>query len=334
MTCPHQVALIMAQLLAQARTYTSPTNANGSCTIWPPRRGKPPSVGPGFYPARECLARSGAPRGWTYNITFEPPCIVRARAEVKKKQYPMIIDICRMWELIDLFRQQQLNPVSSVTEPEVSCDQTVPFWDGRPLAPYWHEVHHACIHPELWEKASRSADAMKLRASRINWAAPSYGSCAVVGGAPFLLGAGHGAAIDAKDAVFRFNDHPIGGTFKNDIGERVTVHLLQNAKSIHASKFRGTADMIVQIVCKHAAALDVAMKMTVSNSSSAIRLLSPQLLLAFAQIFNDAGGELPAHNAHTSSIVVFYCRHWSFWSVVVVICMPRTTYTLWLLHPR
>ena len=48
-----------------------------------------------------------------YNITFEPPCIVRARAEVEKKQYPMIIDICRMWELIDLFRQQQLNPVTS-----------------------------------------------------------------------------------------------------------------------------------------------------------------------------------------------------------------------------
>ena len=116
--------------------------------------------------------------------------------------------------------------------------------------------------------------------------------------------------------------------------ERVTVHVLQNAKTIYTSQFRGTADMIVQIVCKHAAALDVAMKMTVSNSSSAIRLLSPQLLLAFAQIFNDAGGELPAHNAHTSSIVVFYCRHWSFWSVVVVICMPRTTYTLWLLHPR
>ena len=114
----------------------------------------------------------------------------------------------------------------------------------------------------------------------------------------------------------------------------VSPFIFSKMQNLYASKFRGTADMIVQIVCNHAAALNIAMKMTVSNSSSAIRLISPQLLLAFHQFFNDAGGELPAHNAHTSSIVVFYCRHWSFWSVVVVICMPRTTYTLWLLHPR
>ena len=50
-----------------------------------------------------------------------------------------------------------------------------------------------------------------------------HGTCAVVGSSGGLTGSLQGAAIDAHDAVYRFNTAPTGGPYHADVGNRTSV---------------------------------------------------------------------------------------------------------------
>jgi hypothetical protein len=50
-----------------------------------------------------------------------------------------------------------------------------------------------------------------------------YGTCAVVGSSGGLTGSGQGARIDAHDAIYRFNNAPVGGPYEADVGNRTSV---------------------------------------------------------------------------------------------------------------
>lgn len=50
-----------------------------------------------------------------------------------------------------------------------------------------------------------------------------YGTCAVVGSSGGLTGSGQGPAIDAHDAVYRFNTAPLGEPYLADVGNRTTI---------------------------------------------------------------------------------------------------------------
>lgn len=66
---------------------------------------------------------------------------------------------------------------------------------------------------------------------RLLFGAPDgFGSCAVVGSAGTLLGAGHGPEIDAHALVVRFNGAPTRG-FERDVGAR-TAASVRNAQSL------------------------------------------------------------------------------------------------------
>ena len=55
-----------------------------------------------------------------------------------------------------------------------------------------------------------------------------FTSCAVVGNGGSNLNANYGDAIDAHDAVFRFNDGPTVG-FENKVGSKTTFRVINNA---------------------------------------------------------------------------------------------------------
>eukprot|EP00908_Phaeocystis_cordata_P007406 Transcript_18046.p1 GENE.Transcript_18046~~Transcript_18046.p1 ORF type:complete len:407 (-),score=131.54 Transcript_18046:79-1245(-) len=62
----------------------------------------------------------------------------------------------------------------------------------------------------------------RLRRVTVRRPPARYRSCAVVGSGGILSGSGSGAAIDAHEAVIRFNGAPIAG-FARDVGNRTTV---------------------------------------------------------------------------------------------------------------
>ena len=73
----------------------------------------------------------------------------------------------------------------------------------------------ARLFKRLAASAHRTVTAASLR----------HRSCAVVGSSGSMLGAGRGAAIDAHDAVFRFNLAPTASQWAPDVGSRTTYRL-------------------------------------------------------------------------------------------------------------
>ena len=65
------------------------------------------------------------------------------------------------------------------------------------------------------------------RLKRVTVARPParFRSCALVGSGGILSGSGSGAAIDAHEAVIRFNDAPLKG-FTRDVGNRTTIRVV------------------------------------------------------------------------------------------------------------
>ena len=64
--------------------------------------------------------------------------------------------------------------------------------------------------------------------------AERFASCAVVGSAGHLGGAGLGAEIDRHAAVIRINDAPAGGAFELDVGARTTHRFVHAAPRVLA----------------------------------------------------------------------------------------------------
>ena len=124
------------------------------------------------------------------------------------------------------------------------------LWDGLSLPLPWVDGH---ADPEQAKQvnatfAAAAAELAQQSARPPSWTdvpdPSSFGSCAVVGGAPTLIGSKLGREIDGHDMVFRFNDHPIGGKYECDVGHRVGVHVMQSlskaARSQHRSYSRHT----------------------------------------------------------------------------------------------
>ena len=113
-------------------------------------------------------------------------------------------------------------------------------------------------------------------------APPRFRSCVVVGGAPTLSGSGLGARIDSHEAVFRFNDHPVGGSRTNDVGSKTTVHVLQSVRSVVSSAhvIPRDAEMVIQLVGKR---VGYASSMRHALHSNRTRIISPEALLGFHQ---------------------------------------------------
>lgn len=114
----------------------------------------------------------------------------------------------------------------------------------------------------------------------------SFGSCAVVGGAPSVAESRRGQRIDSHDAVFRFNDHPAGGRFVAMTGRKTTVRILNSmwaGRELPADAAVDRGGHLVQI-CKRNATFESALRARQRRV-----LVEPDLLRAFYALFGSGG---------------------------------------------
>ena len=151
------------------------------------------------------------------NITTVPDgCFVHVNASVRSGMCLMRLDMCRQQELLNAVQGAARLQSNAWTDPDMADllkDHAVirpmwPFWDGSEVHAYGRNGLLNNPSVDSINEESRGETGESIRQS--NMLARTFKSCAVVGGAPTLLGSGLGADIDNHDAVFRFNDHPGG----------------------------------------------------------------------------------------------------------------------------
>ena len=177
----------------------------GACLeLWPPR-----SAADVEHIATDKLARCLSVRldagKQSFNISFEPPCTLRA--EFKAPAGPCISPAAQfaspatfnLCTLVHTARQLRQNPYA--------CSQGYDrshalFWDAAPLPSFWQNTSTAAPCRNLvstFDQLARTASSKVKRASARPF--PKFKSCAVVGGAPTLRKRALGETIDAHEAV-------------------------------------------------------------------------------------------------------------------------------------
>ena len=270
--------------------------------LWPPRCGNEkewhdmPVHRHEFVRRVTFATRAEAGLGVEYNVSVNPhwPCIVHASialpfgsrpwvysssAPGRKYGCPFRMDVCRHQELTRAVRNK-------------------PFWDAQPLSPIWAEA--SAFGPTQFQAWPRNWDTRTWNHSLGNISRqfthpvppPRFRSCVVVGGAPTLVGSGLGSRIDSHEAVFRFNDHPVGGDHAADVGSKTTVHVLQSARSVKGSAniIQRDSTMVVQIVGRRSGYYS---SMRDALHSNRTWIISADAFLAFHQSFDEVGGSGP-----------------------------------------
>ncbi|KAK3280217.1 hypothetical protein CYMTET_11936 [Cymbomonas tetramitiformis] len=101
-------------------------------------------------------------------------------------------------------------------------------------------------------------------------------SCAVVGNSGLLLKYRQGRAIDAHDAVFRFNDAPTKG-FEDHVGRRTTLRIVEDAYHM-AARAQPSKQTVLQII-KSQEVLHQFMDYKLQPSSMNLYMMAPDLEL-------------------------------------------------------
>jgi hypothetical protein len=128
-----------------------------------------------------------------------------------------------------------------------------------------------------------------------------HGSCAVVGSSGGLTGSGQGALIDAHDAVYRFNNAPVGGPYQVDVGNRTSVWVASHVP------WRGQARRVAALTASRGTASEESAALYCFNpwlgachvdamggkrlGVQAPLLISPALVTAMMQIQITSGGK-------------------------------------------
>jgi len=310
------LTIVARQQAGAGPQHNAPATRSHGClefdsVLWPPRCGNEAMLSHTIRSAmRERLQASGTPPGWRYNLSTHGCTLQFDVAIGDSHACQMKVDICRQQQIIHAFRQTvQLQDGL----PSTKAGYYRPFWDGMPVK-HWSARNGTARASPCSNAASaprdctlqtghnrdwlnRSPAMFTQRASKgdrsVRSEAPLFKKCAVVGGAPTLKMSGMGAQIDAHDAVFRFNDHQTNGSFRNDVGSKTTVHIMQNAQSVTKSVHKKSAEILVQIVCANANSLALAHNAASKDPATKLRILSPDFLQAFHQIFDEVGGSGP-----------------------------------------
>lgn len=179
------------------------------------------------------------------------------------------------------------------------------FWDGSApgaeaaqRAVERHDLRHLIRRPDKslgalfssFRNASTSPDTRQLFGERSLKKTKRYATCAVVGGAPSLAKATNGALIDGHDAVFRFNDHPVGGPFGTMVGNRSTFRVANAIRTRDAlpKATPGVPVRIVHVVSSNHA-LHVAMQAVLRDGAHRRHILSPTVYHTFYEHFRTGG---------------------------------------------
>jgi len=252
------LTIVARQQAGAGPQHNAPATRSHGClefdsVLWPPRCGNEAMLSHTIRSAmRERLQASGTPPGWRYNLSTHGCTLQFDVAIGDSHACQMKVDICRQQQIIHAFRQTvQLQDGL----PSTKAGYYRPFWDGMSVK-HWSARNGTARASPCSNAASaprdctlqtghnrdwlnRSPAMFTQRASKgdrsVRSEAPLFKKCAVVGGAPTLKMSGMGAQIDAHDAVFRFNDHQTNGSFRNDVGSKTTVHIMQNAQSVTKS---------------------------------------------------------------------------------------------------
>jgi len=231
------------------------------------------------YSAAQCITKSDlsgkSELGFGYDIKFVDECNVIATMKIQSTpscQFRM--DVCRTLELLR--------------------GNVAPLWDGLALGSHWEEARlqgptFLQQLPQTFKLSGVNARGLKTYQARARHSAKfqTFGTCAVVGGAPSLLRGSYGTIIDGHDAVFRFNDHSIHGKFSQHTGTKTTVRILQNARDVSSSSaLLSSNETVVQIVIRNKRALLEALK----DKHEKTLVYNPDSMLAFHQSFLDEVG--------------------------------------------
>ena len=134
-----------------------------------------------------------------------------------------------------VMRLRSQSPWCATTAPALLCKTKPPFGIldkvERIRGAIWMSGDRTNRTDDSEDAAQRECLELGRVLNRVT-ATPSrraFGTCAVVGSSGGLRGSGHGAQIDAHDAVFRFNTAPVGDRFAADVGNRTNFWVASHA---------------------------------------------------------------------------------------------------------
>jgi hypothetical protein len=229
-----------------------------------------------------------APRVYAYEPVEAEGCLVRTRVNddyaptgLQGHAKPVVIfDICKIRAQVAYLRA-----LGNL------------FWNGsKPDLQAWRAamVQHdgasrgGSAHGMLrgYRKASERALALGFGDFGPRNAWRTYRRCAVVGGAPSLERASNGAAINAHDAVYRFNDHPVGPRYARSVGNRTTYRVLNSLYAEQPSPDRRA--QTIQI-CQRQKRLLGAVERTAADGHARRHMIEPEVYRTFYEHFGSGG---------------------------------------------
>ena len=243
----------------------------GCVDVWPPR-----SYANAEHVDHEklarCLSEDQSSTRHMIRLQLQPPCTARLEVGAPNRRCVAntsvtTFDVCTIAELTSQLRTHRSvctdQPQARGATGTASSGSSAVLWDMRELPGFWNHTPLGTPCREVVASYGSVAQSLKARylsrgpegRETADEQQPTFKTCAVVGGAPSLLGAGLGDAIDSHDAVLRFNDHPFGGNHSHSVGSKLTIHMLQGATNVHTANNEGLnrakryAKLLVQIRC-------------------------------------------------------------------------------------
>ena len=101
----------------------------------------------------------------------------------------------------------------------------------------WRDIPSLLVDPLTSPGVNLAAKQLQQNANRVAEGGATKLTCAVVGSASTMQGKRQGAAVDAHDVVFRFNNAPTRG-FEQDVGSKTTFDLWNVYELIETSRSR------------------------------------------------------------------------------------------------